>query len=130
MGANDTQTVRAFVEAESYPGPSLIIAYSHCIAHGINMRLGFDQQKAAVNSGAWVLYRYDPRRAEQGQNPLQLDSRAPKIPLQDYAYNETRFRMLTQSKPEEAERLLKLAQEDVQESWEKYQQLASLDYGA
>jgi pyruvate-ferredoxin/flavodoxin oxidoreductase len=130
MGANDTQTVRAFVEAESYPGPSLIIAYSHCIAHGINMRLGFDQQRAAVNSGAWVLYRYDPRRAEQGQNPLQLDSRAPKIPLKDYAYNETRFRMLTQSKPEEAERLLKLAQEDVQESWEKYQQLASLDYNA
>jgi pyruvate-ferredoxin/flavodoxin oxidoreductase len=130
MGANDRQTVRAFVEAESYDGPSLIIAYSHCIAHGINMRAGFDQQKAAVDSGAWVLYRYDPRRAEQGLNPLQLDSKAPKIPLEDYAYNETRFKMLTQSKPEEAERLLALAQRDVNERWQMYEQLASLDYSA
>jgi pyruvate-ferredoxin/flavodoxin oxidoreductase len=130
MGANDRQTVRAFVEAESYDGPSLIIAYSHCIAHGINMRTGFDQQQAAVDSGAWVLYRYDPRRAEQGLNPLQLDSKAPKIPLKDYAYNETRFKMLTQSKPEEAERLLALAQRDVKERWQMYEQLASLDYSA
>ena len=129
MGSNDTQTVKAFVEAEAYDGPSLIIAYSHCIAHGINMRLGFDQQKAAVDSGSWVLYRYDPRRELQGQNPLQLDSRAPKIPLKDYAYNETRFRMLTQSKPQEAERLLKLFQQDVDSRWKRYQQLASLDYG-
>jgi pyruvate-ferredoxin/flavodoxin oxidoreductase len=129
MGANDTQTVRAFVEAESYDGPSLIIAYSHCISHGINMRLGFDQQKAAVDSGAWVLYRYDPRRAAEGLNPLQLDSKAPKIPLQDYAYNETRFKMLTQSNPEEAERLLELAQKDVKNRWQMYEQLASLDYG-
>ncbi len=128
MGANDTQTVKAFVEAESYEGPSLIIAYSHCIAHGINMRLGFDQQKLAVDSGAWVLYRYDPRRAEDGSNPLQLDSRAPKIPLKDYIYNETRFRMLTQSQPEDAERLLGLAQQDVNERWKMYEQLASLDY--
>jgi pyruvate-ferredoxin/flavodoxin oxidoreductase len=128
MGANDTQTVKAFVEAESYPGPSLIIAYSHCIAHGINMRKGFDQQKLAVDSGAWVLYRYDPRRADKGLNPLQLDSRAPKVPLKDFAYNETRYRMLTQSKPKEAERLLKLAQEDVQERRQMYEQLASLDY--
>jgi pyruvate-ferredoxin/flavodoxin oxidoreductase len=130
MGASDRQTVRAFVEAESYPGPSLIIAYSHCIAHGINMRTGFDQQQLAVDSGAWVLYRYDPRRADEGANPLQLDSKAPKIPLKDYAYNETRFRMLTQSKPEEAARLLELAQGDVNERWQMYQQLASLDFGA
>ncbi len=81
MGATDAQTVRAFVEAESYDGPSLIIAYSHCIAHGINMRTGFDQQKAAVACGAWPLYRYDPRLAEQGKNPLQLDSKAPTIPF-------------------------------------------------
>jgi pyruvate-ferredoxin/flavodoxin oxidoreductase len=130
MGANDRQTVRAFVEAESYDGPSLIIAYSHCIAHGYNLRNGFDQQQAAVDSGAWVLYRYDPRRAEQGLNPLQLDSKAPKIPLKDYAYNETRFKMLTQSKPEQAERLLALAQQDVNERWQMYEQLASLEYGA
>ncbi len=130
MGASDVQTVRAFVEAESYPGPSLIIAYSHCIAHGVNMRLGFDQQQLAVDSGAWVLYRYDPRRATEGLNPLRLDSRAPKIPLKDFAYNETRFKMLTQSQPEEAERLLELAQQDVQERWKMYDQLASLEYGA
>jgi pyruvate-ferredoxin/flavodoxin oxidoreductase len=130
MGARDVQTVRAFVEAESYPGPSLIIAYSHCIAHGINMRLGFEQQQLAVDSGAWVLYRYDPRRAAQGLNPLQLDSKAPKVPLKEYAYNETRFRMLTQSKPEEAERLLALAQRDINERWQMYEQLASLDYSA
>jgi pyruvate-ferredoxin/flavodoxin oxidoreductase len=130
MGANDRQTVRALVEAESYPGPSLVIAYSHCIAHGINMRTGFDQQKAAVDSGAWVLYRYDPRRADEGKNPLQLDSRAPKMPFKDYAYKETRFRMLTQSKPAEAERLIQLAEQDVKERWQMYQQMASLDYGA
>jgi pyruvate-ferredoxin/flavodoxin oxidoreductase len=130
MGASDRQTVKAFVEAESYPGPSLIIAYSHCIAHGINMLQGFDQQQLAVDSGAWIMYRYDPRRAEQGLNPLQLDSKAPKIPLKEYAYNETRFKMLTQSKPEEAERLLVLAQRDVEERWRMYEQLASLDYSA
>jgi len=128
MGANDRQTVRAFVEAESYDGPSLIIAYSHCIAHGIDMRTGFGQQKAAVDSGAWILYRFDPRRAEQGLNPLQLDSKAPKIPLRDYAYNETRFRMLTQSKPQEAERLIELAQQDVLHQWHMYEQLAAIDY--
>jgi pyruvate-ferredoxin/flavodoxin oxidoreductase len=128
MGARDTQTVKAFVEAESYDGPSLVIAYSHCIAHGITMRKGFDQHQRAVDSGAWVLYRYDPRRAAQGLNPLQLDSKAPKIPLKDYAYNETRFKMLTQSKPEQAERLLALAQQDVKERWQMYEQLASLDY--
>jgi pyruvate-ferredoxin/flavodoxin oxidoreductase len=130
MGANDRQTVKALVEAESYDGPSLVIAYSHCIAHGINMRLGFEQQQRAVDSGAWVLYRYDPRLAEEGRNPLQLDSKGPKIPLQDYAYHETRFKMLTQTKPKEAERLLELAQQDVNSRWQMYQQLASLDYGA
>jgi pyruvate-ferredoxin/flavodoxin oxidoreductase len=106
-----------------------VIAYSHCIAHGINMRLGFDQQKAAVDSGAWVLYRYDPRRAAEGLNPLQLDSKGPKIPLQDYIYNETRFKMLTQSDPSEAERLLHLAEGDIRARWRMYEQLASLQYG-
>ena len=128
IGANDTQTVKAFLEAESYDGPSLIIAYSHCISHGINMRTAFDQQQLAVDSGAWILYRYDPRRAEQGLNPLQLDSKAPKIPFKDYAYNETRFKMLTQSDPERAARLLELAQKDVDARWRMYEQLAALDY--
>ena len=128
MGASDPQTVKAFVEAESYDGPSLIIAYSHCINHGINMRLGFDQQDLAVNSGAWVLYRYDPRRASLGLNPLQLDSKGPKIPLVDYMYTETRFKQLTQSDPEAAARLLKLGQEDVEKRWRMYQHLAAMDY--
>lgn len=128
MGANDTQTVRAFLEAESYDGPSLIIAYSHCISHGINMRTAFDQQQLAVDSGAWILYRYDPRRAAQGLNPLQLDSKVPKIPFKDYAYNETRFKMLTQSDPERAAYLLELAQKDVDSRWRMYEQLAALDY--
>jgi pyruvate-ferredoxin/flavodoxin oxidoreductase len=128
MGARDAQTVRAFVEAESYDGPSLIIAYSPCIAHGIDMGTANGQQQLAVDSGHWPLYRYDPRRAEQGLNPLQLDSRAPKISFKEYAYNETRFKMLAQSKPEEAAQLLELAQGDVMRRWRMYSQLAAMDY--
>jgi pyruvate-ferredoxin/flavodoxin oxidoreductase len=128
MGASDNQTVKAFVEAESYHGPSLVIAYSHCIAHGIDMGTAAAQQKLAVESGHWPLYRYDPRRAEQGLNPLQLDSKAPKIPYEQYAYNETRFKMLTQSKPEAAAQLLELAQGDVLRRWRLYKQLAAMDY--
>jgi len=128
LGANDSQTVRAFVEAESYHGPSLVLAYSHCIAHGINMRTGFAQQKAAVASGFWPLYRFDPRLAEQGKNPLQLDSKAPSQPLQDYAYNETRYTMLTKSKPDAAKRLMELAQHDVTSRWHMYEQMAKMTY--
>lgn len=128
MGANDAQTVRAFLEAESYDGPSLIIAYSHCIAHGIDMTYGNDQQKRAVESGYWPLLRYDPRLTAEGKNPLQLDSKAPKIPLKDYVYNETRYTMLVKSKPEDAARLLREAEEDVKSRWHLYEQLASLDY--
>jgi pyruvate-ferredoxin/flavodoxin oxidoreductase len=125
MGASDQQTVRAFLEAEAYPGPSLIIAYSHCIAHGINMSKGMNQQKLAVDSGAWPLYRFNPTLAEAGQNPLSLDSKAPKIPLRDYVYNETRYSMLVQSDEARAEKLLKLAQEDVEKRWKQYEALAS-----
>jgi pyruvate-ferredoxin/flavodoxin oxidoreductase len=128
MGANDAQTVKAFLEAESYDGPSIIIAYSHCIAHGINMTTGMKNQKAAVDCGYWLLYRYDPRLAAEGKNPLVLDSKAPKIPLKDYAYSETRYKMLALSQPEEAKRLLQLAQQDVLKHFQFYQQLASLDY--
>jgi pyruvate-ferredoxin/flavodoxin oxidoreductase len=128
MGANDVQTVKAFLEAESYDGPSIIIAYAHCIAHGINMTQGMQNQKAAVDCGYWPLYRYDPRRTAEGKNPLVLDSKAPKIPLKDYAYNETRYKMLTLSQPEEARRLLALAQEDVVKRFNFYQQLAALEY--
>ncbi len=126
MGANDAHTVRAFLEAESYDGPSLIIAYSHCIAHGIDMAKGLDQQKLAVETGYWLLYRYDPRRKAEGKNPLQLDSRAPKRPLKDYIYNEARYRMLVRSNPEVAEQLLQKAQEAVEEHWHKYEQLSKL----
>ena len=128
MGASDVQTVRAFIEAEAYDGPSLLIAYSHCIAHGINMQLGLDQQKLAVNSGYWPLYRYNPAMAAEGKNPLKLESKAPSIKFQDYAYNETRYRMLTKSHPEAAKKLLEQAQQDVNEKWQLYSGMASLDY--
>jgi pyruvate-ferredoxin/flavodoxin oxidoreductase len=128
LGANDAQTVRAFLEAESYDGPSIIIAYSHCIAHGIDMTRGMQQQKAAVNSGHWLLYRYDPRLSADGKNPLTLDSKAPTIPIKDYVYSETRYKMLTLSKPEEARKLLRLAQGDVLARQHFYQQLAGMDY--
>ena len=127
MGANDRQTIRAFLEAESYDGPALIIAYSTCIAHGINMRLGMEQEKLAVQSGYWPLYRYDPRRRAEGKNPLQLDSKAPSVPLKAYVYNENRYRILTQSYPERAEHLLEEAQQIVQERWHKYEHMAAMD---
>jgi pyruvate-ferredoxin/flavodoxin oxidoreductase len=123
MGAKDEQTLRAFVEAESYPGPSLIIAYSHCIAHGIavDMGVGARQQKLAVDSGQWLLYRFDPRRAEHGENPLQLDSSAAKLKVQDYLLSENRFKMLTKSKPEDAKKFFAQAQADVERRWKLYQ---------
>jgi pyruvate-ferredoxin/flavodoxin oxidoreductase len=125
MGAKDEQTLRAFLEAEAYNGPSLIIAYSHCIMHGIDMGKGMRNQKAAVDSGQWLLYRYHPERAERGENPMSLDSRAPKIPLKDYLQMETRFKMLELSKPETAKILFKEAQADVNERWAFYEYLAS-----
>ncbi len=126
MGANDTQTVKAFMEAEAYDGPSLILAYSHCIAHGINMRLGLDTQKRAVASGHFPLFRYNPDLAQQGKNPLQLDSKKPSIPYEDYAYQQTRFKMLTKSKPEQAKHLLELGKLDVARRWNLYEQLAAM----
>jgi pyruvate-ferredoxin/flavodoxin oxidoreductase len=126
MGASDAQTVKAFVEAEQHQGPSLIIAYSQCVAHGIRMDAGTDQHKRAVQSGHWMLYRYNPALAEEGKNPLQLDSRKPSLPFQEYAYNETRYSMLAQSNPVEAKRLMRQAQTDANERWEHYHQLASL----
>jgi pyruvate-ferredoxin/flavodoxin oxidoreductase len=129
MGAKDEHSLRALVEAESYHGPSLIIAYSHCIAHGIavDMGVGARQQKLAVESGQWLLYRYDPRRAEAGENPLQLDSAAAKTRLQDYLLTENRFKMLTKSKPDEAKRLFALAQKDADRRWRFYEFLAMRD---
>jgi pyruvate-ferredoxin/flavodoxin oxidoreductase len=125
MGANDVQTVKAFIEAESYPGPSLIIAYSHCIAHGIDMGRATDNHELAVNSGHWVLYRYDPRRAAKGKNPLQIDSKKPSIPITDYMNAETRYRMLTKADPERSRMLAEMAQKAVEERWARYQHLAA-----
>jgi pyruvate-ferredoxin/flavodoxin oxidoreductase len=125
MGANDNHTVRALLEAEAYPGPSLIIAYSHCIQQGLNLIYGLNQQKLAVESGAWPLYRYNPALAAEGRNPMTLDSKAPKIPLKDYVYKETRYSSLAQRDEERAEMLLKLAQEDVDNRWKMYERLAA-----
>jgi pyruvate-ferredoxin/flavodoxin oxidoreductase len=124
MGANDQQTLHAFLEAEAYDGPSLIIAYSTCIAHGIDMRKGLEQQKLAVQSGYWPLYRYNPQLAAEGKHPLTLDSKEPTIPLEQYAYNETRYRMLLQSDEKRAEELMQAAKHDVQARWQQYRELA------
>ena len=124
MGANDMQTIRAFLEAEAYDGPSIIIAYAHCIAHGINMTSGMVNQKAAVDSGHWPLYHYNPALAHEGKNPLKLDSKAPKIKFSDYAYLETRYKMLTKSDPVAATALMKLAQGDVDKRWEVLEKMA------
>ncbi|HEX6036362.1 MAG TPA: pyruvate:ferredoxin (flavodoxin) oxidoreductase, partial [Anaerolineales bacterium] len=129
MGANDQQTLRAFLEAESYDGPSLIIAYSHCIAHGYDMAKGLEQQKLAVQSGHWPMYRYDPRLAAQGQNPLIIESREPSIPITQYAYNETRYKMLAQLDEARAEQLIQEAQHDARSRWTLYQQMAAMHYG-
>jgi len=126
MGANDTHTVKAFIEAEAHPGPSLIIAYGQCIAHGIDMAKGMQQQKLAVDSGYWPLYRYNPKLADENKNPFQLDSHDPKIPLEDYIYTEGRYRMLQQSDPEVAKFLLGQARKSVQRRWQQYQQMAKI----
>ena len=127
-GAKDLQTLRAFLEAESYPGPSLIIAYSPCIAHGVDLGHNHRQQQLAVHSGHWSLFRYDPRRARQGKNPLRLDSPPPTIPYREFALKEARFAALWQTHPEHAERLLEQAQREVTERYHRYRQLAELPW--
>ena len=126
MGANDSHTVKSFCEAESYAGPSLIIAYSHCIAHGYDMAYGLNQQKLAVLSGYWPLLRYDPGLRTQGKNPFQLDSKPPSIPLRQYAYQEARYNMLARSHPDQARELLGKAEEDVARQWRVYENRAAL----
>ncbi|MGB0036183.1 MAG: pyruvate:ferredoxin (flavodoxin) oxidoreductase [Candidatus Acidiferrales bacterium] len=126
MGGGDTHTVKAFLEAEAYEGPSIIIAYSHCIAHGYDMGFGMDQQKAAVLSGYWPLMRYNPSLRLEGKNPFQLDSKAPSIPLKKYAYQEARYTMLARSNPEAARDLLRAAQDDVERQWRVYSNRAGM----
>ncbi|MGL5193658.1 MAG: 4Fe-4S dicluster domain-containing protein, partial [Chroococcales cyanobacterium] len=125
MGAKDEHTLKVFLEAEAYDGPSLIIAYSHCIAHGINMTTAMNHQKDMVEAGRWLLYRYNPDLVEQGKNPLQLDMRSPKKKVEYSMYNENRFKMLTKTKPVDAKRLLAEAQNDIDTRWEMYEYLAS-----
>ncbi|HEX7549120.1 MAG TPA: pyruvate:ferredoxin (flavodoxin) oxidoreductase, partial [Candidatus Methylomirabilis sp.] len=126
FGMNDMHTVRSFLEAEAYDGCSMIIAYSHCIAHGYDLKHGLDQQKAAVQSGHWPLMRYNPDLVKQGKNPLVLDSKAPSITLDKFENNETRFTMLTHSDPEAAKRLLQIAQEEVSARWRLYEHWAAM----
>jgi pyruvate-ferredoxin/flavodoxin oxidoreductase len=127
MGASDAQTLHAILEADAFDGPSLIIAYSHCIAHGIDMTKGLEQQRLAVQSAAWPLYRYDPALVKEGKHPLTLDSKDPTVPLEQYAYNETRFRMLAQGDESRAQELMQKAREEVAQRWEHYRQLATID---
>jgi pyruvate-ferredoxin/flavodoxin oxidoreductase len=125
FGARDSQTIAAFREAESYEGPSLIIAYSHCIAHGFPLHLGLEQQKLAVDTGYWPLFRYDPRLAAKGEVPLKLDSGAPKVDLSRFMANETRFGILKNVAPDRAAELAGIAQDQVRRHYALYQQLAS-----
>ena len=125
MGGGDAQTLHALLEAEAYDGPALIIAYSHCIAHGIDMRKGLDQQKLAVQSGYWPLYRFNPDLAREGHNPLTLDSKAPAIPLAQFEENEVRFRILQQAEPDRARALEAVAQEEIKRKWSEYEQIAA-----
>nr|MCU0566454.1 pyruvate:ferredoxin (flavodoxin) oxidoreductase [Oculatellaceae cyanobacterium Prado106] len=125
LGAKDDQTLKAFLEAEAYDGPSLILAYSHCIAHGINMTTAMNRQKDLVDSGRWLLYRYNPDLQTTGKNPLQLDMRSPKQPIQDSLYQENRFKMLTKSNPDTAQQLLQAAQADVDARWQWYEYFAA-----
>ena len=126
IGARDEHTLKAFIEAEAYDGPSLIIAYSHCIAHGINMTTAMSHQKSLVDSGRWLLYRYNPDLLKQGKKPLLLDMQKPKHPVEQSMYQENRFKMLTKSKPELAKRLLDEAQAEVNARWKMYEYLAQL----
>jgi len=130
MGFNDQQTLKAFLDAESYDGPSLLIAYSHCIQQGIDNEIGLEQQKLAVQSGVWPVYRYDPRLAHVGKNPLVIENKEPSIPVSTYAYNETRYKMLTKLDEARAEELMKEAQHDAKARWTLYEQMAAMHYDA
>ncbi len=128
MGKSDAQTVKAFVEAEKYEGVSIIIAYSHCIAHGIPMEKGFEHQMLAVDSGYWPMFRFNPDNVKEGKNPLKLEYKGPKIPITDYIYRETRYKMLTKSNPVRAKKLADLAQKQAEEVWKSYSHMAEQDF--
>jgi len=124
MGANQSQCLKAFLEAESYNGPSLIIAYSPCINHGLDMTKTQSEEKLAVDTGYWILYRYDPRRAEEGKNPLVLDSKEPKLEYQTFLDNEIRYRTLIQQHPEAAKELFKRAAQEAKQRYQDYKKMS------
>lgn len=128
MGGNDTQTLKAIIEADAYDGPSIVIAYSQCIAHGIDMKKGMQQQKLAVETGFWPLYRFDPRRTGNGKNPLMIDSKPPSIPFEEFAYNESRYRSLVKKNEQRAEKLMEMAKIDIQFRWDKLRQITGKSY--
>ena len=125
MGANDAQTVKALLEADAWPGPSLVIAYCTCTAHGIDMSKSMDHMKDAVRSGYWPLYRFQPTPTRDGQ-PFKLDSRAPTLPVRDFIASEARFGILSRTHPERAEHLIEMVQADIDERWRYYEQLSSV----
>jgi len=127
IGANMNQTIKAMAEAEAYDGPSLIIAYAHCIAHGIDMRTGFELHKTAVNAGFWPLYRFNPDNARAGKQPLMLDSKAPTEDIADFIYKQNRFRILRNSDPARAEALAEALRQDVTMRWKMLEQWAQFD---
>jgi len=129
MGANPQQTLLAMREAEEYDGPALILAYSHCIAHGYDLKDGLRQQQLATASGYWPLIRYNPALRAAGKKPFVLDSTRPTIQLREYAYNENRYKVLTKTNPQEAERLMQMAQEMVDRRWATYEHLAKQEPG-
>jgi len=126
MGANDAQTVKALIEADAWPGPSLVIAYSTCTAHGMDMSRAMDHMKAAVKSGYWPLYRFRPTAAAEGR-PFTLDSKAPSIPVREFADAEARFAILNRTHPERYEQLMDILQADIDERWRYYEQLAAME---
>ena len=130
MGSNDTQTLRALLEAEAYNGPSVVIAYSHCIAHGIDMMKGMQNQKMAVDTGYWPLFRFNPTLEREGKNPFKLDSKPPKLPLSEFTKLETRFKSLEKTHPEEAKALNAVAQSDVYIRWRIYEHLSQSNHSA
>jgi pyruvate-ferredoxin/flavodoxin oxidoreductase len=127
LGANPLQTLHVFEEAESYPGTSLILAYSHCVAHGIEMSTSMSHQKDIVRSGFWPLFRYDPREANRGGHPFRLDSRKPSLPFAELAKTEGRFAMLARSQPAVADTLFRQAQQDIDDTWRYYEQMAGIE---
>ena len=128
MGANNKQVVKAFIEAEQYDGPSIIIAYSHCVAHGYDLRYGMEHQKLAVDSGIWPIFRYNPALLKEGKNPMILDYKGPKIPVKEFMYSETRFKMVEKISAEHAKEYLKTAQYHAEQMYRKYQAIANTDF--